>query len=300
MNKTKIIISGLKSALILGVSGFIFGFIGPIILTPDANQGPLLGIFITGPAGFLFGGFIGFGIGIVRQYNETRETGSISKLVPKVWNWILWGSAILAIVVIVVGIFYIPWQEKKYSHIVNTSSDLQNRDKSLTQLSIRSLSDNELMQLQQFGQLNYIDFQGGWGIEEAKLTDDGLKHLSELNLPKLEELMLGYCNKITSDGMQYVAKIKNLKYLSLAACSQITDVGLLKLTSSATIETLDLRGCTGITDRGLGYLKKMTKLKEVLLGGCANVTAIGIDDLRKALPNCKVTKDDQEWAMHAK
>ena len=39
------------------VGGFCFaaGFFGPIVFTPEANQGPLLGIFITGPAGLLVG-----------------------------------------------------------------------------------------------------------------------------------------------------------------------------------------------------------------------------------------------------
>jgi hypothetical protein len=39
-----------------GAIGFTAGFFGPMILAPDANQGPLLGIFITGPLGFLLGG----------------------------------------------------------------------------------------------------------------------------------------------------------------------------------------------------------------------------------------------------
>jgi hypothetical protein len=41
----------------LGGAGFIAGFFGPIALNPEANQGPLLGIFITGPGGLL-GGFV--------------------------------------------------------------------------------------------------------------------------------------------------------------------------------------------------------------------------------------------------
>ena len=36
-------------ALILGIAGFLGGFVGPLVFTPGANQGPLLGIFITGP-----------------------------------------------------------------------------------------------------------------------------------------------------------------------------------------------------------------------------------------------------------
>jgi hypothetical protein len=42
-------------AVILGGVGFAGGFFGPIILAPAANQGPLLGIFITGPLGFILG-----------------------------------------------------------------------------------------------------------------------------------------------------------------------------------------------------------------------------------------------------
>ncbi|HEY6859360.1 MAG TPA: hypothetical protein VI358_06200 [Pseudolabrys sp.] len=41
--------------LVVGALAFAAGFISPIIITPEANQGPLLGIFITGPAGFVFG-----------------------------------------------------------------------------------------------------------------------------------------------------------------------------------------------------------------------------------------------------
>lgn len=45
----------LTGALGLGVFGFILGFIGPLIFMPGANQGPLLGILITGPGGIALG-----------------------------------------------------------------------------------------------------------------------------------------------------------------------------------------------------------------------------------------------------
>jgi len=47
--------------LALGATGFLCGFLGPISLSPDANQGPLLGILITGPGGVL----LGIGLGAV-------------------------------------------------------------------------------------------------------------------------------------------------------------------------------------------------------------------------------------------
>ena len=39
----------------VGTILFLAGFIGPMILAPDANQGPLLGMLYTGPIGTLLG-----------------------------------------------------------------------------------------------------------------------------------------------------------------------------------------------------------------------------------------------------
>jgi hypothetical protein len=48
--------STMMGALVTGAVGFSAGFFGPMIFSPSANQGPLLGIFITGPLGLIFGG----------------------------------------------------------------------------------------------------------------------------------------------------------------------------------------------------------------------------------------------------
>jgi hypothetical protein len=48
--------STMMGALVTGAVGFSAGFFGPMIFVPGANQGPLLGIFITGPLGLMFGG----------------------------------------------------------------------------------------------------------------------------------------------------------------------------------------------------------------------------------------------------
>jgi hypothetical protein len=57
----------LGGAMIVGAIGFVGGFFGPMIWAPDANQGPLLGIFYTGPLGFLLGGTAGLLYGLVRR-----------------------------------------------------------------------------------------------------------------------------------------------------------------------------------------------------------------------------------------
>jgi hypothetical protein len=54
---------------VIGGICFLIGFIGPIIVTPEANQGPLLGIFITGPLGFVFGILVGLFYFFKRERN---------------------------------------------------------------------------------------------------------------------------------------------------------------------------------------------------------------------------------------
>lgn len=55
------------SAMSVGSLGFIFGFFDPIIFVPESNQGPLLGLFITGPLGVLLGVFIGWIYWLIRM-----------------------------------------------------------------------------------------------------------------------------------------------------------------------------------------------------------------------------------------
>jgi len=62
MRHLSVLMTVLLHAVVVGAIAFAAGFFGPIILTPDANQGPLLGIFITGPLGFVFG----MGLGVWR------------------------------------------------------------------------------------------------------------------------------------------------------------------------------------------------------------------------------------------
>jgi hypothetical protein len=56
----------LLGGVLVGGTGFVLGFFGPILLTPSANQGPLLGIFVSGPLGFFVGAVAGW------IYSRTR------------------------------------------------------------------------------------------------------------------------------------------------------------------------------------------------------------------------------------
>jgi hypothetical protein len=46
---------GIRWVILLGATGFAAGFFGPLIFVPEANQGPLVGIFISGPIGAVLG-----------------------------------------------------------------------------------------------------------------------------------------------------------------------------------------------------------------------------------------------------
>jgi hypothetical protein len=54
LRRTRMLRVVLGGTLVGGV-GFAVGFFGPLVWAPDANQGPLLGIFVTGPLGFSAG-----------------------------------------------------------------------------------------------------------------------------------------------------------------------------------------------------------------------------------------------------
>ena len=58
----------LGTALLVGGTGFLIGFFGPILIGilvgSQANLGPLWGIFILGPIGVLLGAVIGLFLGL--------------------------------------------------------------------------------------------------------------------------------------------------------------------------------------------------------------------------------------------
>lgn len=59
--------TAVKGGCLLGAIGFIGGFFGPMIVAPDAPQGPMFGIFFIGPGGFVLGLLIGAIMGFVRS-----------------------------------------------------------------------------------------------------------------------------------------------------------------------------------------------------------------------------------------
>ena len=63
----------LAGGLVVGAVCFALGFVGPLLLMPDSNLGPLLGIIVTGPVGFLLGAAGGAAYAIRRSSLERHS-----------------------------------------------------------------------------------------------------------------------------------------------------------------------------------------------------------------------------------
>jgi uncharacterized membrane protein len=67
----------LLGGVIFGFIGFSIGFFGPIIvdkiLSTNSPQGPLIGIFITGPLGFVAGVIAGLVYGCIRNSKQKSK-----------------------------------------------------------------------------------------------------------------------------------------------------------------------------------------------------------------------------------
>ncbi len=67
--------SVLRWVLIIGGAGFAAGFFGPMIFAPDANQGPLVGILMSGPGGAILGALLWALFGLLHVSGARQRQG---------------------------------------------------------------------------------------------------------------------------------------------------------------------------------------------------------------------------------
>lgn len=146
-------------------------------------------------------------------------------------------------------------------------------------LSNNRISDTGLKHLMEFTKLRVLLLDG-----DIDITDAGLAHLIELT--NLEFLALRGTN-ITDSGLERLNGMSKLKVLILWD-TKITDTGLVHLKGLQRLEHLALDG-TNVTDAGSKHLKGMTNLESLSLYR-TRITDEGVDELRRALPNCKITR----------
>jgi len=191
--------------------------------------------------------------------------------------------------------------DDKIAHLA-ALANLQHLEIADARISDRGLS--ALVKLQKLTDLN---------LDGTSITDAGLQHLARLQ--SLEWLSLRK-TRVTGDGLKELNGLKKLKALCLHK-TQITDVTLRRLremnllhalieasarrpadlphyassprpTLAAEVFALDLAD-TSVSDIGLKELVDLTNLAELNVSN-TKVTAAGVAQLRKAVPNCKVTR----------
>ena len=95
-------------------------------------------------------------------------------------------------------------------------------------------------------------------------------------------------SRITDSGLEQLEELVGVKTLDLGG-TKITNAGLAHLGSLADLETLSLHS-TRVTNAGLLHLKGLARLETLWLGG-TSVTDDGIAELKRALPQCQVSKE---------
>lgn len=173
--------------------------------------------------------------------------------------------------------------------------------KSLTIFFCEQITDEGMVHVKELKSLDSL------GLGNTSVTDDGLAELKDLKGLKvlrlagcirmtdkatetikgftdLEELTLP--STISEVGVKRLLGLKKLKYLYLSGTS-IGDSAVKNISTFSELETLYLG--SEVTDEAIPDLVRLTKLKRLNLFG-SKITGKGLEQLKKSLPDCKVTR----------
>ena len=139
------------------------------------------------------------------------------------------------------------------------------RELGLTAINSASLiGDDDLEIISQLDQITSLNLDGS-----KRLTDKGLQYLARM--PQLRELTLG--GQITDRGLEVLAHLRELRVFRMYWQGNITDEGIANLRFCDRLEEVDLLGCnTG--DGAIAALAGKTKLSRFKTG--RNVTDDGL------------------------
>lgn len=124
----------------------------------------------------------------------------------------------------------------------------------------------------------------GVNLGERSVTDadlvhlKGLKHLQELDLTR---------TRITGSGLANLKDATTLKRLFVTE-TKVDDSAILHLKGMNSLALVGLSG-TRISDKALDHLGELSGLKQLFCLG-TGVTDAGVEKLRRALPQCQVTR----------
>src|SRR5262249_36089437 len=130
-------------------------------------------------------------------------------------------------------------------------------------LSGTLISDPGLKELSKIPNLRHLE------LSPSSISGIGFKYFKDSD--RLEYLVLG--DAVSTDGLDFVGKIKSLRTLGLDYGS-VSDEGLSKLTNLTKLQRLTRRKNRGVTDAGLDHLRSLPSLEYLDLSA-TRVTSVG-------------------------
>lgn len=120
-----------------------------------------------------------------------------------------------------------------------------------------------------------------------KITDDGLRHLSE-GLHNLKSLNLSFCASITDSGLKHLARMVSLRELNLRSSDTISDIGLAYLAeNNSRLTILDVSFCNKVGDQGLLHISQgLFNLRSLSLNACP-ITDEGLGRIARTLTDLR-------------
>lgn len=139
------------------------------------------------------------------------------------------------------------------------------------------ISDDDLARIKGHTQLKILWLKG------TPITAKGVSHL--VNLTQLERFHLTV-SSVDDDVGETLKQLPNLISIGLS----LTGAGDRTVEALAELPKLEVIGLsrTEVTDQAVNSLSRMKSLRQVSLRG-SKVSPAGIDQLKKSLPNCKVS-----------
>jgi len=124
-------------------------------------------------------------------------------------------------------------------------------------LSGAHVTDQTCLQIASIASLRVVDVSSG------SITDGGVRRL--LTLPRLEELSLPHCKRITNASLRLIGEKRGLKAVSLMSNDRLRGIGLRELGRLTGLTSLHVGNVTGATSADFRFLSRLTRLRELSL-----------------------------------
>ena len=140
--------------------------------------------------------------------------------------------------------------------------DIWRTPKTETAIVITGLSLRHWPKLQKFTELEHLRV---FEQMAPQITDEHLKTLSRLNMPKLRDMSFAYCSQVTDNGIRALTNLPAIKSLQLIGVG-ITDEGLKALaTGLPHLEGVNVEDCPQLTMAGFLSLTNPTTITSLSL-----------------------------------